>query len=61
MALGEGGLLCFPESPTVYVVQTEPLGLVLLSPNDQLIHTRKYVFLQRKNSLQEDDLFSGKF
>lgn len=57
--LGGGGLLCFPGSLTVCVVQTEPLGLVLLS--DRLIHTSKDVFLQRKNSPQADDVFSGKF
>lgn len=40
------------------VVQTEPVGLLLLS--ERLIQTRKDVFLQRKNSLLVDDLFSRK-
>lgn len=57
--LGGGrGLLCFPGGMTVRVVQTEQVGLVLLS--DRLIQTRTDVFLQRKNSLLADDLFPGK-
>lgn len=55
---GGGGLLCFSGGMTARVVQTEPVGLVLLS--DRVIQTRKDVFLQRKNSLLADDLFPGK-
>lgn len=55
---GDRGLLCFAGGMTVRVVQTEPVGLLLLS--ERLIQTRKDVFLQRKNSLLADDLFSRK-
>lgn len=55
---GDRGLLCFAGSMTVRVVQTVPVGLLLLS--ERLIQTRKDVFLQRKNSLLADDLFSRK-
>lgn len=64
MTLMGGGQspLCFQGGLTLYVVQTQPLGpVLLLDHSTQLTQTRKDVFLQRKNSLQPDDLSPGKF